>query len=87
MTFYTVKGPETRAWTIKKGTKAPEAAGKIHSDMEAGFIKAEVVTFGALNQVKSFAAAKDKGDLRIEGRDYVVQDGDVILFRFKAPNN
>jgi len=87
VTFYTVKGPETRAWTIKKGTKAPEAAGKIHSDMEAGFIKAEVVTFGALNQVKSFAAAKDKGDLRIEGRDYVVQDGDVILFRFKAPNN
>lgn len=82
---YLTAGPmETRAWTITKGTKAPGAAGKIHSDFERGFIKAEVVSFDDLINCGSIAVAKEKGLLRIEGKDYVVVDGDVILFRFNV---
>ena len=84
ITFYTVKGPETRAWTIKRGTKAPQAAGKVHSDMEEGFIKAEGVAFNALLEAGSFNQAKEIGSVRIEGKDYTIQDGDVVLFRFRA---
>ena len=73
-----------RAWTIKRGTKAPQAAGKIHSDFERGFIKAEVVSFNDLMENKTMAAAKEKGLVRMEGKEYVVQDGDIILFRFNV---
>ena len=75
---------ETRAWTIKKGTKAPQAAGKIHSDFERGFIRAEVVNYQDLLDAGSYAAAKEKGQVGLEGKDYVVKDGDVILFRFNV---
>ncbi|HHT88638.1 MAG TPA: redox-regulated ATPase YchF [Clostridiales bacterium] len=82
---YLTAGPkETKAWTIKKGTKAPQAAGKIHSDFERGFIRAEIVNYDHLVQCGSFNAAKEKGLVRLEGKDYVVQDGDVILFRFNV---
>ena len=84
MSFLTAGEDECRAWTIKKGTKAPEAAGKIHTDFERGFIKAEVVNYADLLREGSIAAAREKGILRIEGRDYEVQDGDVILFRFNV---
>lgn len=84
MSFLTAGETETRAWTIKKGTKAPQAAGKIHSDFERGFIKAEVVNYKELLDCGSYAAARDKGLIRIEGKDYVVADGDVILFRFNV---
>lgn len=73
---------EVRAWTITKGTKAPQAAGKIHTDFEKGFIKAEIVSFDDLVEAGSFLKAKEKGKVRMEGKEYVVQDGDVILFRF-----
>ncbi|MDD7403213.1 MAG: redox-regulated ATPase YchF [Butyribacter sp.] len=75
---------ETKAWTIKKGTKAPQAAGKIHSDFERGFIRAEVVSYDNLVEQGSMNAAKEKGLVRSEGKEYVVQDGDVILFRFNV---
>ena len=75
---------ETRAWTIKKGSKAPQAAGKIHSDFERGFICAEVVSYEDLVACGSRAAAKEKGLLKLQGKDYVVQDGDVIEFRFNV---
>lgn len=75
---------ETKAWTIKKGTKAPQAAGKIHSDFERGFIRAEVVSYNNLVEQGSLNAAKEKGLVRSEGKEYVVQDGDVILFRFNV---
>lgn len=75
---------ETKAWTIKKGTKAPQAAGKIHSDFERGFIRAEVVSYNNLVEQGSMNAAKEKGLVRSEGKEYVVQDGDVILFRFNV---
>ena len=75
---------ETRAWTIKVGTKAPQAAGKIHSDFERGFIRAEVVNYQDLLNCKSYAKAKEKGLVRLEGKDYVVKDGDVVLFRFNV---
>ena len=84
ITFYTTVGPELRAWTIERGTKAPKAAGKIHSDMERGFIRAEILHFedfvhhGGLNQ------AKEKGVLRSEGKDYIIEDGDIVLFRFNV---
>ncbi|NLK40069.1 MAG: redox-regulated ATPase YchF [Clostridiales bacterium] len=82
---YLTAGPkESRAWTIKKGTKAPQAAGKIHSDFERGFIRAEVIAFDDLVKVGSMTAAKEKGLVRSEGKDYVVCDGDVILFRFNV---
>lgn len=84
ITFYTVKGPETRAWTIPKGTKAPAAAGKIHSDMERGFIRAEVIPAEMLIEIGSFAAAREKGLVASEGKDYIIQDGDVVLFRFNV---
>lgn len=82
MSFLTAGEKEVRAWTIKKGTKAPQAASKIHSDFEKGFIKAEVVSYVDLVQAGSFVKAKEKGKVRMEGKDYVVNDGDVILFRF-----
>ena len=82
---YLTAGPEeVRAWTIKKGTKAPQAAGKIHSDFERGFIRAEVISFDELVKCGSTAAAKEKGVMRSEGKDYVMQDGDVVLFRFNV---
>ncbi len=84
ISYLTSGEPETRAWTIKKGTKAPQAAGKIHTDFERGFIKAEVVGWQELLDAGSLHAAKEKGLVRMEGKDYVVQDGDVILFRFNV---
>lgn len=82
---YLTAGPtETRAWTIKDGTKAPQAAGKIHSDFERGFIRAEVVNYQDLLECKTYSAAKDKGLVRLEGKEYVVKDGDVVLFRFNV---
>lgn len=82
---YLTSGPmETRAWTIKKGTKAPQAAGKIHTDFERGFIRAETVSYDDLVKSGSMTAAKEHGLVRSEGKDYVVQDGDVILFRFNV---
>ena len=84
MSFLTAGEDETRAWTIKIGTKAPQAAGKIHTDFERGFIKAEVVNYQDLLDCGSYAGAREKGVVRMEGNDYVVQDGDVILFRFNV---
>lgn len=84
MSFLTAGEDETRAWTIRKGTKAPQAAGKIHSDFERGFIKAEVVNYKDLLEQGSLAAAREKGLVGMEGKEYVVQDGDVILFRFNV---
>ncbi len=84
LSFLTAGEKETRAWTIKKGTKAPQAAGKIHSDFERGFIRAEVVNYQDLLNCGSLSAAKEKGLVRLEGKDYVVCDGDVILFRFNV---
>ena len=82
---YLTSGPtETRAWTIERGTKAPQAAGKIHSDFERGFIRAEVVSYEKLVECGSFNAAKEKGLIRSEGKEYVFQDGDVVLFRFNV---
>ncbi len=85
MSFLTAGPMETRAWTIKKGTKAPQAAAKIHSDIERGFIRAEVVSFDDLmDSDKSMVVAREKGLVRIEGKDYIMQDGDVVLFRFNV---
>ncbi len=84
ITFLTAGEPEVRAWTVRRGAKAPEAAGKIHSDLERGFIRAEVTPFPELVEAGSFANARSRGTLRLEGRDYVVQDGDVIYFRFSV---
>ena len=84
MSFLTSGEDETRAWTFKQGTKAPQAAGKIHTDFERGFIKAEVVNYKDLLENGSLAAAREKGLVRMEGKEYVVQDGDVILFRFNV---
>lgn len=84
MSFLTAGEKEVRAWTIKKGSKAPQAAGKIHTDFEKGFIKAEVVKFNDLIEAGSYAGAREKGKVKIEGKDYVVQDGDIILFRFNV---
>jgi GTP-binding protein YchF len=84
ISFLTAGPKETRAWTIRKGTKAPQAAGKIHSDIERGFIRAEVVSFDDLVSCGSEAAAKEKGLMRLEGKDYVMQDGDVVEFRFNV---
>lgn len=84
MSFLTAGEDETRAWTITKGTKAPQAAGKIHTDFERGFIKAEVVNYKNLLELGSLSAARDKGLVGMEGKDYVVKDGDVILFRFNV---
>ena len=84
MSYLTAGKPEVRAWTIKKGTKAPQAAGKIHSDFERGFIRAEVISFDDLMATGSMAAAKEKGLVRSEGKEYVMQDGDIVLFRFNV---
>ena len=84
LSYLTSGEDETRAWTIKKGTKAPQAAGKIHTDFERGFIRAEVINYQDLLDCGSSAAAKEKGLMRLEGKEYVVQDGDVILFRFNV---
>lgn len=84
MSFLTAGEPEVRAWTIKKGTKAPEAAGKIHSDIERGFIKADVVSYDDLVREGSMNAVKEKGLVRSEGKEYVMQDGDVVLFKFNV---
>lgn len=84
MSFLTAGEPEVRAWTIKKGTKAPQAAGKIHSDIERGFIRAEIVSYDDLMKEGSMLAAKEKGLVRSEGKEYVMQDGDVVLFKFNV---
>ena len=84
MSFLTAGEPEVRAWTIKIGTKAPQAAGKIHSDIERGFIRAEVVSYDDLIREGSMNGVKEKGLMRLEGKDYVMQDGDIVLFRFNV---
>ena len=84
ISYLTAGKPEVRAWTIKKGTKAPQAAGKIHTDFERGFIRAEVVSFDDLMECKTMAVAKEKGLVRSEGKDYVMNDGDIVLFRFNV---
>jgi ribosome-binding ATPase YchF (GTP1/OBG family) len=84
ITFLTAGEPEVRAWTVTRGSKAPQAAGVIHTDFEKGFICAETTRFEDLVRLKTFAAVKEAGLLRIEGRDYVVQDGDVMHFRFNV---
>lgn len=83
-TFFTAGGKETRAWTYKAGTKAPQAAGIIHSDFERGFIRAEVMAFDDLDKYKTEAAVKEAGKLRVEGKDYVMTDGDIVEFRFNV---
>lgn len=84
ITFYTTKGPETRAWLLPKDTPAPKGAGQIHSDMERGFIRAEVVPWNVLVEEGSFASCREKGLLRVEGKEYLINDGDVVLFRFNV---
>ena len=84
MSFLTAGEPEVRAWTIKKGTKAPQAAGKIHSDIERGFIKAEVVSYNDLIECGSMVQAKERGLVRQEGKAYIMQDGDIVLFKFNV---
>ena len=84
MSFLTAGEPEVRAWTIKKGTKAPEAAGKIHSDIQRGFIKAEIVSYEDLMREGSMVNAREKGLVRQEGKEYIMQDGDIVLFKFNV---
>ncbi len=84
ITFYTTVGPELRAWTIRKGTRAPSAAGKIHSDMEKGFIRAEVIHYDDFIAAGNMTHARDRGLIRSEGKDYAIKDGDIILFRFNV---
>ncbi len=84
MSFLTAGEPEVRAWTIKKGTKAPEAAGKIHTDIQRGFIKAEVVAYNDLIKEGSMVSAREKGLVRSEGKEYIMQDGDIVLFKFNV---
>jgi len=84
MSFLTAGEPEVRAWTIKKGTKAPQAAGKIHTDIERGFIRAEVVSYNDLIKEGSMSNAKEKGLVRSEGKEYIMQEGDIVLFRFNV---
>ncbi len=84
MSFLTAGEPEVRAWTIKKGTKAPIAAGKIHSDIQRGFIKAEIVSYEDLIKEGSMSAAREKGLVRSEGKDYIMQEGDIVLFKFNV---
>ena len=84
ISFLTAGPKEVRAWTIERGTKAPQAAGKIHTDIERGFIRAEVISYDSLVECGSEAAAKEKGLIRLEGKDYVMQDGDVVVFRFNV---
>jgi ribosome-binding ATPase YchF (GTP1/OBG family) len=84
ISFLTAGESEVRAWTIKRGTKAPQAAGKIHSDFERGFIRAEIVPFDDLIRLGSYNAAKEQGLVRSEGKEYIMKDGDVTLFRFNV---
>ena len=84
MSFLTAGEPEVRAWTIKKGTKAPQAAGKIHSDIERGFIKAEIISYDELVKEGSMVQAREKGLVRQEGKDYIMQEGDIVLFKFNV---
>ena len=84
MSFLTAGEPEVRAWTIKKGTKAPEAAGKIHTDIQRGFIKAEIVSYDDLMREGSMVNAREKGLVRQEGKEYIMQDGDIVLFKFNV---
>lgn len=84
ISFLTAGQPEVRAWTITKGTKAPQAAGKIHTDFEKGFIRAEIVSFDDLMKCGTMTEAKEKGLVRLEGKDYVMQDGDIVTFRFNV---
>lgn len=84
ISYLTAGEPEVRAWTISKGTKAPQAAGKIHSDFERGFIRAEVIAFDELMACGTMQTAKEKGKIRSEGKDYIMQDGDIVLFRFNV---
>ena len=84
MSFLTAGEPEVRAWTIKKGTKAPQAAGKIHSDIERGFIKAEVISYNELIKEGSMVQAKEKGLVRQEGKEYIMQEGDIVLCKFNV---
>ena len=84
ISFLTAGEDECRAWTIREGTKAPQAAGKIHTDFEKGFIRAEIVPFETLKELGSMAACREKGLVRSEGKDYVMKDGDVTLFRFNV---
>jgi ribosome-binding ATPase YchF (GTP1/OBG family) len=82
ITFYTTVGTELRAWTVPRGTPAPQAAGKIHTDMEKGFIRAEVISFAEFAGAGSMAAARERGLVRVEGKEYIVQDGDILHIRF-----
>ena len=84
ISYLTAGEKETRAWTIKKGTKAPQAAGKIHTDFEKGFLRAEVISYEDLMECGSLTVAKEHGKVRSEGKDYVMKDGDVVLFRFNV---
>lgn len=84
ITFYTTVGPELRAWTVLEGTRAPRAAGKIHTDMERGFIKAEIVSYDDFVRAGSLAAAREEGHLRLEGKDYTMRDGDIAHFKFST---
>ena len=84
ISFLTAGSDECRAWTIKKGTKAPQAAGKIHTDFERGFIRAEIVAYDTLMEHGTMQACKEKGLIRSEGKEYVMQDGDIVLFRFNV---
>lgn len=84
MSYLTAGEKEVRAWTIKKGTKAPQAAGKIHTDFEKGFIKAEIVSYNDLIEAGTYVKARENGKVRIEGKEYIIQDGDVVLFRFNV---
>ncbi len=84
ISYLTAGEKEVRAWTIEQGTKAPQAAGKIHTDFEKGFIRAEIVSYDDLVALGGFAQAKEKGKVRSEGKEYVMKDGDVVLFRFNV---
>ena len=84
ITFFTAGEKEARAWTVKKGTKAPQAAGKIHSDFERGFIAAEVINYEDYIKVGSLSKAKELGLVRLEGKDYEIKDGDIVYFRFNV---
>lgn len=84
MSFLTAGEKECRAWTIKIGSKAPQAAGKIHTDFERGFIKAEVISYDDLISCGSYTLAKEKGLVRLEGKEYVMQEGDVVVFKFNV---
>ena len=84
ISYLTAGEKEVRAWTIESGTKAPQAAGKIHTDFEKGFIRAEIVDYDVLVELGSFNAAKEKGKVRSEGKEYVMKDSDVVLFRFNV---